>query len=383
MDPLRIGIMLRGIDEVDGVGVYIRKLCDALLSLDAPDEFILFYQRAAQLGRYADRPHVTERLVPARSRLWWDQVAVPRAARRARLDVLFHHKFSIPLFAPCPTVVQQRSSEYWLFPKSYDWLNTTYNRLAIPIYCKRATLVLTNSDALADDLTPYIGIPRDRIHTVYAAADPDFAPVTDTAELERVRAAYRLPAGEYILMVVKGYARVGGSTRTLFPGKNIDTILAAYSALRARRPDTPPLVMVGSGLTESLLDGLVRDADRPHVHIPGYIAHADMAAVYSRARVLVFASRYESFGIPIVEAMACGCPVITSDIGACREVAGDAAIFVQPDRPDSVADAMERVVADDALAHSLRGRGRARAAHFSWTESATRLLQELHAARGR
>jgi glycosyltransferase involved in cell wall biosynthesis len=142
-------------------------------------------------------------------------------------------------------------------------------------------------------------------------------------------------------------------------------------------------VMGGSGLTESLLDGLVRDADRPHVHIPGYIAHTDMAAVYSRARVLVFASRYESFGIPIVEAMACGCPVITSDIGACREVAGDAAIFVQPDHPDSVADAMERVVADDALAHSLRGRGRARAAHFSWTESATRLLQELHAASGR
>ncbi len=383
MAPLRIGIMLRGIDEVDGVGVYIRKLCDALLSLDTPDEFVLFYQRPDQLGRYADRPQVTERLVPARSKLLWDQISVPRAARGERLDVLFHHKFSIPLFSPCPTVVQQRSSEYWLFPKSYDWLNTTYNRIAIPIYCKRATLVLTNSDALADDLTPYIGVPRNRIHTVYAAADPQFAPVLDAATLDRIRTEYKLPAADYILMVVKGYARIDGSRSKLFPGKNIDTILAAYAQLRARRSDTPPLVMVGSGVTESLLDGLVSDADRPHIHIPGYIAHADMAAIYSLARVLVFASRYESFGIPIIEAMACGCPVITSDFGACREVAGDAAILVKPELPESVSAAIERVVSDDALAQSLRARGLARAAHFSWTESATRLLHELHEASGR
>jgi glycosyltransferase involved in cell wall biosynthesis len=106
----------------------------------------------------------------------------------------------------------------------------------------------------------------------------------------------------------------------------------------------------------------------------------DMPALYSMARALVFPSRYESFGIPIVEAMACGCPVITATTSACPEVAGDAAILVDPDDVDGLADAMYRVSVDDALAADLRQRGLRRAAGFSWSESAKTLLAELEAA---
>ena len=117
--PLRIGLMLRSIDEYDGAGVYIRKLCDALLAMDRTNQYVLFYASAAQAGRYAHLPNVREVVVRARGKLVWDQVAVPLAARREHLDVLFHHKFSIPVFAPCPTVVQQRGTEYWTFPEYY------------------------------------------------------------------------------------------------------------------------------------------------------------------------------------------------------------------------------------------------------------------------
>ena len=178
--PLRIGIMLRAVGEYDGAGVYIRKLMDALLDLDRRNEYVLFYAGPGQLGTYADRPNVLEVAVRAPGKLAWDQVAVPRAARRAGLDVLFHHKFSIPLLAPCPTVVQQRGTEYWSFPEYYrawgDWMNAAYNRWSIPLFCRRAARVLTNSDSLAAELEQLLEIPRSKMATVYAAAEERDAP---------------------------------------------------------------------------------------------------------------------------------------------------------------------------------------------------------------
>ncbi|HEX7335994.1 MAG TPA: glycosyltransferase, partial [Gemmatimonadales bacterium] len=143
-------MMLRAIDDVDGQGIYIRELCNALFALDTHNEYVAFYNTEAQKGRYRHRPNVREVVVPGRRKLLWDQVQVPLAARRCRVDVLFHHKFSIPLAAPCPTVVQQRGTEYWSHPEFYTgfWgrLDQLYNRLAIPLYCRRAKRVLTNSN---------------------------------------------------------------------------------------------------------------------------------------------------------------------------------------------------------------------------------------------
>src|SRR5690242_2407890 len=191
---LRIGIMLRGIDEYDGAGVYIRQLIDAVLRLDGTNQYVLFYADEAQRGRYAHRPNVREVVVRAPGKLLWDQVAVPMAARREGVDVLFHHKFSIPVVAPCPTVVQQRGTEYWTFPEYYstlgDRINRLYNVLTIPLFCRRAERVLTNSDSLAVELEELAGVPRDKMATIYAAADERFRPVTDQVELERVRARY-------------------------------------------------------------------------------------------------------------------------------------------------------------------------------------------------
>ena len=112
-ERLRIGLMLRAIDDVDGQGIYIRKLCDALFAVDPQNEYVAFYSRDDQTGRYRAHPNVREVVVRGKGKLLWDQVLVPLAARRENLDVLFHHKFSIPLLPPCPTVVQQRGTEYW------------------------------------------------------------------------------------------------------------------------------------------------------------------------------------------------------------------------------------------------------------------------------
>jgi glycosyltransferase involved in cell wall biosynthesis len=379
--------MLRAIDDVDGQGIYIRKLCDALFDLDAQNEYVAFYSRPGQAGRYRERPNVREVVVPGRSKLLWDQVLVPRAARGEHLDVLFHHKFSIPLVPPCPTVVQQRGTEYWSHPEFYagwsGWTDRVYNRLMIPLYCRRALRVLTNSDTLGDELVRHVGVPRAKLCTVYAAADESFRPIADPVVLERVRERYRLPREPFLLMVVKGHQILGqASGKALTPRKNVEIALEAYGRLRQRvGAAAPPLVILGIGIAERLTPGVIAaHADPASVHTPGFVEFSDMPALYARTRALIFPSRYESFGIPIVEAMACGCPVVTATTSACPEVAGGAALLVDPDDVEGIAAAMEWVSLDDGLAADLRRRGLVRAAAFSWRQSARTLLSELRGA---
>jgi glycosyltransferase involved in cell wall biosynthesis len=304
--------------------------------------------------------------------------------------VLFHHKFSIPLAAPCPTVVQQRGTEYWSHPEFFaGWsgrMDQLYNRLMIPLYCRQAARVLTNSDTLGDELVRHAGVPRSKLRTVYASADASFRPVTDSATLARVRERYRLPAEPYLLMVVKGHQIQGQVTqKALTPRKNVEVALEAYGRMRTRAAAAgtvpPPLVILGIGIADRLTPEVVAESTDPAaVHTPGFVQFGDMPAIYAMARALVFPSRYESFGIPIVEAMACGCPVVTSTTSACPEVAGDAGLLVDPDDVEGLASAMQRVSFDDRLVEDLRGRGIRRAAGFSWTTSALTLLSELRAA---
>ena len=385
--PLRIGLMLRAVDEYDGAGVYIRQLCDALFEVDQLNQYVLFYMKPQQLGRYAHVANVEERVVPAPGKLLWDQVFLPWAARRENLDVLFHHKFSIPVVAPCPTVVQQRGTEYWTFPQYYtqlgDRVNRLYNMATIPLFCRRAVRVLTNSDSLALELETLAGVPREKMSTIYAAADDRFVRVTDRAALDRVRGKYDLPDSRFFLMVVKGYARIEYAGQALCPRKNVEGTLTAYARVRASVPDCPPLVILGAGVTDRLTpETLGRFVDPAAVRIPGLIDHGDMPAVYSLAGALLFPSYYESFGIPLVEAMACGCPVITSSAPACPEVVGDAALVVDPDDVEGLTAAMRRLLLEPGLAEDLRARGIDRARTFSWRESARRLVGELERASG-
>ena len=210
--------MLRAIDDVDGQGIYIRKLCDALFELDPHNEYVAFYCRLGQAGRYRDRPNVREVVVPGRNKLVWDQILVPRAAAGPAPGRALPPQVQHPARRLLPHVVQQRGTEYWSHPEFYTgWsgrLDRYYNRIMIPLYCRRAVRVLTNSDSLGDELVRYVGVPRDQAaHGVRGGRrelPPGHRPRRPRARSGR---ATGCPAEPFLLMVVKGHQVMGQAER--------------------------------------------------------------------------------------------------------------------------------------------------------------------------
>jgi glycosyltransferase involved in cell wall biosynthesis len=361
---MRIGIMLRAVDEKFGVGMFTRNLTEALLGLDGRNEYVLLYRRPEQLGRFAGRPHVAERIVRASSKLLWDQIAVRRAAREERLDVLLHTKFTVPLCAPCPTAMIAHGASWFVRPELYPRTDVLAIRATMPLYCRRATAILSNSALTTRDYIRLLSVPPEKIHTIHGAADPRFRRVEDPAALDAVRRRYDLP--ERFFLTVGRYD----------PRKNVATLFHAYKRCREAR-DTR-LVIVGQG-SERYRDelGIESAGFGADVRFPGYVDQADLPAFYSMATAFLFPSVYEEFGIPLCEAMACGCPIVAANTGAIPEITAGAALLVDPFDDVEIAAAIDQVSGDPALRSRLIQMGLRRARTFTWERSARTTLSVL------
>jgi glycosyltransferase involved in cell wall biosynthesis len=365
---VRIGLMLRPLDEKGGIGVYTRYLTETLLKVDDRNEYVLFYRDPANLGRFADPPRVTERVVAARNKALWDQVAIPRACRGERLDVLFHPKFTVPLFSPVPPIMVLHGAD-WFLPEAarfYGRLDRIYIRAFMPLYLRRAAVVLSVSRLTTQHFERIFRTPPGKIRTVYFGPAPHFRRVTDAAVLDAVRARYGLPE-RYILTLSKA---AGGER------KNVGGTLRAYARLHGAVPHA--LVVGGQGCERFRGDYGIPDAGwGAGVVFPGWIDQQDLPAVYSMSELFLYPSNQEAFPIPITEAMACGTPIVTSDANGLEEIAGDAALRVDPSDDAAIADAALRVLADPALSARLAAAGLARAATFSWDACARQTLAIL------
>jgi len=365
---MKIGIMARTFDDPDGVGIANRNLIDKMLEIDRETEYVVFHRSRSRLGMYRHYPNVRELVLRAPNKLVWDQVMVPYYARRERVDVIFHPKYTVPLLTTRPTVVVNQGLEYYTLPQFYPRLDLTYVKLFLPIYYRKATKVLAISEDLRRLTERYLRVPYDEIEIMYLAPGEHFFPRTDARELGVFQQRHALP-DDFIVTVTKAYQ--GGK---LADRKNISGIVHSFMALKGEFP-TLKLVLAGEHCHQFMTTVFGREvADDPRFVYPGWIPQTDMPYLYSLAKALVFPSHSESFGLPLAEAMACGCPVVTSTGGSCSEVVGDAGLVIDATDQAGLLNAVRRVLADPQLRQQLQAKGLERAKHFTWERSARKVI---------
>ena len=356
---MRLGLMLRTFDEKGGIAVYAENIVRELLERDRRNRYFLYYRTAEHMGRYGHLPNVTERIVRAPHKALWDQVAVPFACWRDGVDVLFHPKFTVPLIAPCKTVMVVHGAD-WFMPDQavfYHPWDVRYIRTVMPWYFRKAALVLSVSELTTQNFESVLDLPEGKLRTVYFGPARHFEPVEDPEARRAVRERYGLP-DRFIFTLTK----LGDRNR-----KNFRGIAAAYRQYHESAKEPLPLVVGGKDChrLRELYD-IPSDGYGADILFPGWIDQRDLPGLYSSAHLFLYASNLEAFPIPITEAMACGTPIVTSDANGLREIAGDAAVFVDPKRPEGIAEGIAEVLDDPRLRDELSRRALARSRFFSW-----------------
>lgn len=342
-----------------GPHVYVTELARALGALLDDRLCIIASRFAAPVGA---RRSLGDRVRTLGRDLWWHQIGVARAARRSGA-VLLHLPAGIgPLRRRIPTVLTIHDLNVLRFPDLFRPWFRHYARVVLPRAAAAADAIIAVSQSSKTDIVDALAIPAERVVVVPNGVDRCFRPVAPEDERVRdVRGRYALP-DSFLLTV--------GSVE---PRKNLPRLLQALARLRAR-PETADVVLVHAGPDGWLAGDVSRtmhalDLSRA-VRFLGYVPRQELAALYSTARLCAYPSLYEGFGLPVVEAMASGCPVVTSNVSALPEVAGGAALLVDPRSVDEIAMAIASLWTDPARRRELSDKGRARASCFSWERTA-------------
>jgi glycosyltransferase involved in cell wall biosynthesis len=369
---VRIGIMLRHYDQHGGgVKVYTQRILRALLDLKSEHEFVFLYRNPSLVGTYRDEAAVEELVLPARSVLTWDQIAVPAAVRRQGIDVLYNPKYSIPLVAGCPCVWVCHGLDWYVMPWASRRIDRLSHQFLVPRYASKAAAIIAVSEVTRQHVMEYLPVGPDRVVTVYSGVDDVFRRRPDEKRLAEVRAKYALP-DRFLL-----YAGA------IYPPKNFARLIRAYAAVGPAKG--VPLVVAG-GENRFLSEQELKEPDTlgisEWVRWPGWVDQQELAAFYAMADALLLPSLFESCGLPVLEAMAAGCPVVTTDRYGTKELAEGAAILVNPDSVDSIAAGIRRVLDDTTLRADLLAAGKQRSAGFQWHRCAGETLRVLERVAG-
>ncbi len=316
----------------------------AYVGADAPGPFPGWQVRRSRLP--GDRPPL---------RILWEQGVQPATLWRERVD-LVHAPVNVgPLVRTCPVVVTVHDLSFLLYPGTFRAAHRLYQSLLACHTARRADRVIAISASTRDDVVRHFGVPAERIEVVPNGVDDAFHPLPADAV-----AAFRREKGlpERFLLCVG----------TLEPRKNIPRLLEAL----ARVPEAPPLVLCGGKgwYYDAIFATIERLGLRQRVHLPGYVQPAELPLWYNAASWFIYPSLYEGFGLPALQALACGTPSIVSRASSLPEVVGSAALLVDPLDVDAIAATLAQALQDETLAGSLRQAGRERASQFSWSHTA-------------
>jgi glycosyltransferase involved in cell wall biosynthesis len=371
---MRIGIDARFLThpQPGGFKTYTEQLIWALLEVDPENEYVLYVDRPSDSPAIAPlAPNATVRVVPGTAPFigmpWREQIGLTMQAKRDQIDVLHALCLTAPVNAPCPLVVTIHDT-IWMSPRRFSQqqkrgkcsLMDVYYRYVPQIVARRASAVITVSHDARAAIVQHLGIPAHRVFVTYEAAAPIYRTLDRSRAIDAVQQRFGLDA-DFILAL--------GSAD---PRKNISTLLRAYALLPERLRVNHNLAIVWTHplLADSILAEARANGIEGQLRFLQRVSNDDLVNLYNAAGLFVFPSRYEGFGLPILEAMACGAPVVASNNSSIPEVAGNAALLVDAESPSSIAHAMERVFSDESLRDELIARGVQRGASFSWQRCA-------------
>jgi glycosyltransferase involved in cell wall biosynthesis len=359
--------MLRHYDQHGGgVKVYTREILRGMFELNRGHEFVLLFNDPRLVGSFRNHVNVTEVVVRGKSVPYWDQIGTPLAVRKYGIDVLYNPKYSIPLAVSCPTAWVCHGLDWYVIPEASRWIDRLSHKFLVPRYAHKADAIICVSEITRQQVMHYLDVPGERVHTVYSGVSPDFsAPISDEMRVA-ARKTFALPP-RYFLFV--------GS---IYPPKNFTRLVRAYAKVGPQRGIH--LVIAGGEnrfLSEHELQEPERLGIESWVHRLGWIESPNLPVLYNMAEALLLPSLFESFGLPIVEAMSAGCPVVTSNTFGSKEIGADAAIQVDPSSVDAIAAGIVESVENLPLRARLISAGTERAQLFSWRKCAAETLNVL------
>ena len=352
--------------QLGGNESYALNLIEALAQIDSVNEYTLYVTTAAAHERFHQRwPNFRVHRTLPHTPLIRIPLTLSTELRKHPVDVL-HVQFTAPPFCPCPVVVSIHDLSFEHLPQTFNRRSRTQLRLTVRHSARRATRILTLSEHTRRDVIDTYRIAADKVTAIPLAAPSHFGPVADDKELQRVRHIYGIE-GDYVLTV--------GSIQ---PRKNLVRLIKAYAALRGAHSSNkcPKLVIVGkcAWLYDETLRALEETDVRDSVVLTGYVPESDLPALYSGALCFVYPSYFEGFGLPPLEAMKCGAPVIVGNATSLPEVVGDAALKVDPFDISAITAAMDQLINNSELRRELSVKGQARAKMFDWNDTARRTL---------
>jgi glycosyltransferase involved in cell wall biosynthesis len=373
---MRIAVNAICADNRSGTGRYATELLRALAEVDRENTYVVCVRSDSRLiellrsyGNF--ELHPVARGGPL-SRQVFERFRLRRWIASRKADLFHGPAFVIPSRCPAPAVVTVHDLVFHLFPETAPLSRRWYYRTAIPRSIREAAMILADSESTARDLREHFGVEPARIAAVPLGVAARFFAVPDVARVQRVKARYGLP-DRFILTV-----------GTLEPRKNLSTLLRAYARLTQDDVETPDLVIAGR--TGWSIGGLRKQVARARLErrvvFTGFLDDADLPAIYRLAEIFVCVSLYEGFGLPVLEAMTCGIPVVASNGSSLPEVVGDTGWMVEPRDPVDIGRALREILADPQAARGRAERARRRAETFSWRAAAEKTLSVYRAVAG-
>ena len=375
---MRIGIEAQRIfrEHKHGMDMVAIELIRNLQAIDHQNEYFIFVNPDAD--RSCFKPSSNFNLIEVKKSSYplWEQYHLPKAVKQLNLDLLHCTSNTAPVHCPVPLMITLHDIIY-LEGKSHIASGSWYQRLGnmyriwnVPKVFRSATKIITVSDFERSNIIQHFHCAPEKVETVYNGVSPHFKP-QDQDTIKRVKEIFHLP-DQYLLFL--------GNTA---PKKNLKGVLAALKILFDQNKLKIPLVMpdFGEANLNRLLTELNATTLTSMIHLTGYIPNQQLPGVYAGAAAFIYPSLRESFGLPILEAMACACPVITSNNSSMLEIAEDAALLIDPFRPEDIAKAIDQVLTDKELAAGLIQNGAVRSKQFSYrkgAESIHRLYYELY-----